>query len=137
MWPFNKKRRQSSGSSVRRNWAEKVKEIIENKARSEYPRYRIDVNMIGIEPPHVAEREWSLAEKFVKGLEKHKNFDEICFRVFVGFLDEKTNQLEFAKHIEIKEGKVGAFFWPPHEDWESTPIIYSRGHYIESGVTTP
>lgn len=120
----------------RRDWAELVKKLVENAASAAYPGYTGKVNMIGIEPPHGVERHWEGAEAFVCEREEHGNFNGICFRVFVGFHNSKTDKFEFAKHTEVAAGKLIDFFWPPRNDWASTPIIYAYGQHA-SKVTTP
>jgi hypothetical protein len=111
----------------RRNWAEAVIVIVENAGRAAYPEHKVVVSMIGIEPPKGVERDWKDAEAFVCAIEDSGNYNDICFRVFVGFHNNQTGAFEFAKHVEIKAGKIGNFFWPPREDWASTPLIYFQG----------
>lgn len=105
--------------------------LIQAEGASQFPGYRVDVlgSMIGIEPPQGRKwRDKESVEIFVRELERRAKYIDINFRIVVGFDDVDTGEFSFIKHADVKGGKLGNYFWPPHEDYGYTALIYWTRH---------
>ena len=120
---------ESRSTDTRRTWSELLIQRVMAEAKLAFPQLRASVYMIGIEPPAGLKRnDFDGAEDFVVGLEAASPFEHIRFRFAVAFFGLASNKFEFIKHADLKAAEFSGFFWPPHHDWASTPLIYENGH---------
>jgi WD40 repeat protein/HEAT repeat protein len=121
--------------SKRRAWSELLVRRTLAEANLAFPQHRAVVAMVGIKPlPGMERGDSDRAEAFVSTLETTSSFDQITFRVVTGFYDRSSNRFEFVKHSDFDGAIFSGFFWPPHDDWACTPLIFDNDH-LEKAVT--
>lgn len=120
-------------ADTRALWVAQARSLITERARRDFPGHEADVNMLGIAHPDVERPDAEAAERLVQRLEGTCTFEEVHLRATVRLPgpDEESP----VRHIDIVGGEAGDFYWPPHEDWGRTAIIFRLGHV--TGATFP
>jgi hypothetical protein len=118
----------------RDGWIEKIKELVNAPNVFVPSGFCPSVDTIGIAPPsNLNQHDLQAADRFVSHLENTATFDQVVFRVFVVFENRNTGRFKFS-HVEVRNGKLGTYHFPPAYDWERTPLICAGGVSLEKIV---